>query len=145
MKNRCLGNTNAPLPQHIENRLDLWPLSFTYWPEYWWRLSTHAGLSTYQVWSFWGKAFLSYQLHKVWGDWHDLWPTDLNIKRDHLLIKDYVPTKFEASGAKSSWAISCTRCWKPAWLLTLTFDLLTWIPIGTRILTKPGRAPQGIV
>ena len=33
---------------------DLWPWS-----------STHQGLSTYQVWSFWGTAFLSYQLHKV--------------------------------------------------------------------------------
>ena len=24
----------------------------------------------------------------------DLWPTDLEINRDHLLIKDYLPTKF---------------------------------------------------
>ena len=39
----------------------------------------------------------------------DLWPTDLKINRDHLLIKDYLPTKFEASGAKPSWVISCTR------------------------------------
>ena len=27
----------------------------------------------------------------------DLWPTDLSINRDHLLNKDYLPTKFEAS------------------------------------------------
>ena len=40
---------------------------------------------------------------------HDLWPTDLKINRDHLLIKDYLPTTFEASGAKPSWVISCTR------------------------------------
>ena len=40
---------------------------------------------------------------------HDLWPTDLKINRDHLLIKDYLPTKFEASGSKRSWVISCTR------------------------------------
>ena len=39
----------------------------------------------------------------------DLWPTALNIIRDHLLIKDYLPTKFEASVAKSSCVISCTR------------------------------------
>ena len=39
----------------------------------------------------------------------DLWPTDLTITRDHLLVKDYLPTKFEASGAKRSWVISCTR------------------------------------
>ena len=32
----------------------------------------------------------------------DLWPTNLKIIRDHLLIKDYLPTKFEASGAKPS-------------------------------------------
>ena len=39
----------------------------------------------------------------------DLWPTDLKINRDHLLIKDYLPTKFEASGAKPSWVISCKK------------------------------------
>ena len=60
----------------------------------------------------------------------DLWPTYLTINRDHLLIKDYLPTKFEASGAKRSWVISCTRWSKLAWLLTLTFDLLTWKSIG---------------
>ena len=60
----------------------------------------------------------------------DLWPTDLNIKRDHLLIKGYLPTEFEASWAKRSWVISCTRCGRPTWPLTLTFDLLTWISIG---------------
>ena len=35
----------------------------------------------------------------------DLWPIDLNIDRGHLLIKDYLPTKFEASGAKCSWLL----------------------------------------
>ena len=34
---------------------------------------------------------------------------DLKINRDLLLIKDYLPTKFEASGAKPSSVISCTR------------------------------------
>ena len=34
---------------------------------------------------------------------------DLNINRDHLLIKEYLPSKFEASGAKRSLVISCTR------------------------------------
>ena len=60
----------------------------------------------------------------------DLWPTDLNINRGHLLMKDYLPTKFEASGAKRSWVISCTRWSKLVWPLTLTFDLLTWKSIG---------------
>ena len=58
--------------------------------------------------------------------WPALWPTDLTS--DHLLIKDYLPTKFEASGAKRSWVISCTRCWRLTWSMTL--GLLTWISIG---------------
>ena len=37
----------------------------------------------------------------------NLWPTDPNINRDHLLIKDYLPTNFEAFWANSSWVISC--------------------------------------
>ena len=32
----------------------------------------------------------------------DLSPTDLNIDRGHLLIKDYLPTKFKASAANHS-------------------------------------------
>ena len=59
-----------------------------------------------------------------------VWPTDLNINRGHLLIKDYVCTKFEACGAKRSWVIGCTKWSRLAWPLTLTFDLLTWISIG---------------
>ena len=39
----------------------------------------------------------------------DLWPTDLKINRDHLLIGNYLPTKFESSGANPSRVISCTR------------------------------------
>ena len=66
-----------------------------------------------KFWNFWGKALLSYQLHKVWETDMtfdlDLWPTDLTINRDRLLTKDYLPTKFEASGAKRSGVISCTR------------------------------------
>ena len=48
----------------------------------------------------------------------DLWPTDLNVNRDHVLIKDYLPTKFEASGAKCSRVICCTR-----FETDMTFDL----------------------
>ena len=80
-KYRCLWNTNAPLPQLIENRLDLRP-------------------------------------------------TNLNIDRGHLLIKDYLPTKFEASGAKRSWVISCTRWRRLGMTFDLDFDLLTWLSIG---------------
>ena len=57
-------------------------------------------------------------------------PTDLNIDRGHLLITDFLPTKFEASGAKLSWLIGCTRCRRLTWPLTFTFDLLTWKSIG---------------
>ena len=99
--------------QGLRDWHDLWPWPLTYWPDYQLGSSTHQGLSTYQVWSFWGKALLSYQLHKVWETDMtfdlDLWPTDLTINRDHLLTKDYLPTKFEASGAKRSGVISCTR------------------------------------
>ena len=44
-------------------------------------------------------------------DQHDFCslPTNLNIKRDYLLIEDYLPTKFEASWVKCVWVISCTR------------------------------------
>ena len=48
----------------------------------------------------------------------DLWPTDLNINRGHVLIKDYLLAKFGASGAKHSWVISCTRWSRLAWPLT---------------------------
>ena len=60
----------------------------------------------------------------------DLSPADLNIDRGHLLIKAFLPTKFEVSGAKRSWLISWTRCGIPTWPLTLTFNLLTWKSIG---------------
>ena len=39
----------------------------------------------------------------------DLSSTNLNIIRGHLLIKDYLPTKFEACGEKRSEVISCSR------------------------------------
>ena len=60
----------------------------------------------------------------------DLGPSDLTINRDHVLIKDYLPTEFEASGAKRCWVIRCTRFERLTWPLTLTFDLLTWLSIG---------------
>ena len=60
----------------------------------------------------------------------DISPTDLDIDRGHLLTKDYLPTKFEDSGAKRSRVISCTRCGRLTLPLTLTLDLLTWISIG---------------
>ena len=53
----------------------------------------------------------------------DIWPNDLNINRDHLLL-----TKFEASGAKRFGVINCTMWSRLTWPLTL--DLLTWISIG---------------
>ena len=77
-----------------------------------------------------GQSVLELSVAQGEVDWHDLWPTDLNINRGHVLIKDYLPTKFEASGTKRSWVISCTRWSRLAWPLTLTFDLLTWISIG---------------
>ena len=60
---------------------DLWPWPLTYWPENQLGSSTHQELSTYQVWSFWGRAFLSYQLHKVKGYRHTDRPTDIPTYR----------------------------------------------------------------
>ena len=64
----------------------------------------------------------------------DLCSTDLNINRDHLLIMDYLPTKFEAYGAKRSWVIRCTRFGRLTRPLTL--NLLTWISIGIIYSTR---------
>ena len=50
----------------------------------------------------------------------DLRRTELNIN-NHLLIKDYLPTKFEASGAKCSWVTCCTRRGRQ-----FTFNLDLW-------------------
>ena len=52
----------------------------------------------------------------------DLSPTDLNINTYHLLIMDYLPTRFEGSGAKHFWVISCTRGRETI----ITFDLALW-------------------
>ena len=71
----------------------------------------------------------------------------MNVNRDRLLIKDYLPTKFEASGAKRSWVIHCTRFERLTWPLTLTFDLLTWLSIGiiysSRTIYLPSLKLQG--
>ena len=48
----------------------------------------------------------------------DLWPTDLNVNRDQLLIRDYLPTKFEASG-QSVPELSLHKVWET----DMTFDL----------------------
>ena len=110
-KNRCLWNTYA---QHIDH------IGLTFDPDLLiWKLigiiysSMTIFLPTLKLLGQSVLEFLSYQLHKIWGtnmtfDLY-LWPTDLHINRDHLLIKDYLPTKFEVSGAKHSWVISCTR------------------------------------
>ena len=75
-----------------------------------------------------GQSVLELSVAQGEVDWHDLWPWPLTYWPEyHLLIKDYLPTKFEASGAKCSWVISCTRWSRLALPLTLTFDLLTWI------------------
>ena len=77
-----------------------------------------------------GQSVPELSVKQGWRDWHHLWPTVLTINRDHLLIKDFLPTKFEASGAKRSRITRCTRFERLAWPLTLTFDLLTWLSIG---------------
>ena len=109
--------------QGVRDWHDLWPTDINW---------DHLIIRYYLHTEF--EALLIYQLHNsretdMTFDL-DFWPTDLNINREQLLIKDYPPTKFEASGTKRSWVISCTRYGQSTWSLTLTFDLLTWEPIG---------------
>ena len=60
-----------------------------------------------------GQSILVLSVAQGEVNWYDLrlWPLPYwpEYKKGHLLIKDYLPTKFEASGAKRSWVISCTR------------------------------------
>ena len=77
-----------------------------------------------------GQSVVELTVEQGLRDWHDLSPSDLAINRDHVLIKDYLPTKFEASRAKCCWVIRCTRFERLTWPLTLTFDILTWLSIG---------------
>ena len=84
--------------QGISNQHDLWP--WTYLPEYQWGSSFYLGLSTYKVWKLVGQNIVELSVAQGKVDQHDLlpWPTDLNINRDHLLILDYLPTKFKLVG-----------------------------------------------
>ena len=70
-----------------------------------------------------GQSVLELSVAQGEVNWHDLWPTDLKINRDHLLTKDYLFTKFEASEAKCSWVISCTSevNWHDLWPWPLTW------------------------
>ena len=131
-RGHLLVNEYQPTKFEARRAKPSWVISCTRWSGLAWplNLTFNQGISTYQVWSLRGKAFWSYQLHKVkWtGMTFDLGLSDLNINRGHLLIKDDQTTKFEAWGAKPSWIISCTR-WST---IGLTFDpdLWTWVLIG---------------
>ena len=48
---------------------------------------------------------------------------DLTINRDHLLIRDYLPTKFEACGAEALLGYPLHKVWKTD--MTFDLDLLT--------------------
>ena len=88
-------------------------------------------LQMYQVWSSGAKLSTVIRCTRFERlTWPLTLTFDMTINRDHLLIKDYLPTKFEASGAKHCWVIRCTRFRRLTWPLTLTFDLLTWLSIG---------------
>ena len=89
------------------------------------------------------KALLSSPLHKLWEtnttfnlEPTNLWPIDLNIHKDHLLIVEYIPSKFDTSWTKRSWVIFCTKYGRPKRQLTLTFNILTWISISNHLLIK---------
>ena len=63
----------------------------------------------------------------------DIWPTGLTINRDHLLIKDYLPTKFEVSYIPSLKFLGQSVPSYPlhnVWETDMTFDLDLDYPIG---------------
>ena len=70
----------------------------------------------------------------------DLWPTDLNINRNHLLMNGYLHNKFQASEAKHSWVIHKVK--GDMWVIIaqgvgdMTFDLLAWTSIGIIYLSR---------
>ena len=87
---------------------------------------THQELSTCQVWSLWGKAFLSYQLYKVWGL---TWPLTLIFDPLTWIWKGIIFSSLTMylPSLKRSWD-QLHKVWETN--LTLIFDLLTWISIG---------------
>ena len=93
-----------PLPQHIENRLDLRPWSLTYLLIKDYLPTTFEASGAERSWV---------KVAQVWETnmtfCLDLWPTDLNIYRDNLLIKEYLPTSLKILGQSVLGVISCTR------------------------------------
>ena len=120
------------IPTKFEASRLVWPLTLTFELLTWMSIEIMYSSRTIYLPSLklQGQSVPELSLAQGLRDWHDLWPwpTDLTINRDHLLIKDYLPTKFEASGAKRCWVIHCTRFGRLTWSLTL--DLLTWLSIG---------------
>ena len=132
-RDHLLTKDYLPTKFEVSGAKRFWVISCTRWSKLAWPLTLTFDLLTWKsIGIIYSPRTIVLELSVAQGEvnWHDLWPTDLNINRDHLLTKDYLPTKFEASGAKRSWVISCTRWSKLAWPLTLTFDLLTWKSIG---------------
>ena len=91
---KSLRSPNWAIPTDASNGISL--IFIHYWPEYKYGSSTHQGLSTYQVWSFWGKVFLSYQFHNDEGDQHTDRQTDGHVQRN-------MPSFFEGGGGHNNW------------------------------------------
>ena len=105
-----------------------------YWLEYQWGSCTHQILSTYLVWSFWGKAFLSCQLYKV--KW-----TGMTFEFD-LLTWISIGIIHSTETIYSTYQVWLWSLWDEAFLsyqlhkvrstgMTFNFDLLTWISTGS--------------
>ena len=66
----------------------------------------------------------------------DLWPIDLNVIRDYLLIKEYLPTKFELSRGKA-WSVAQGAEDRQT-------DIATDMPIGWHVQSNmPLPLPRG--
>ena len=118
---RCLLKTNAPFPQHIENRLELWPTELNI------NRIIYSSRTIYlPSLKLLEQSVLELSVAQGVGDQQDLWPTGPNINWDHLLIMDYLTTKFGAPMAKRGLESVAQGVGDRHDL-----DLLTWISIRT--------------
>ena len=100
-----------------------WPLTLTFDLLTWISIgiiypSRTIYLPSYQVWSFWGKAFLSYQLHKVKGDRHTDLPTNMYRHSGQRtdMCKAICPSFFKGGHKYWSWCLFLIQCFNVPFL-----------------------------
>ena len=123
-KKRCLWNTNAPpSPTYREYA---WSLILTFRLLIWILIRVIYSSRTIYLPSLklLGQTVLELSVAKGVGTNItfdlEIWPFDLNIRidKEHLIIMEYLPTKFESCGESILELISCTTWSILAWPLT---------------------------